>query len=72
MVSWSGLQDLSVEVRGGLTGHSQTSKQLATRSPSRHPISTFQAVAPGHFRDWSLITWRGYKTGVGASESFPL
>ena len=27
--------------------------------PPRHPISTFQVVAPGQFRDWSLITWRG-------------
>ena len=38
---------------------------LLVHSLPRHPISTFQVVAPGHFRDWSLITGAG-GWGVGA------
>ena len=38
----------------------------------RHPISTFQVVAAGHFRDWSLIMWRGvYNDRVGQVKFFP-
>ena len=32
---------------------------LPSHPPPRHPISTCQVVAPGYFRDWSLVKWEG-------------